>query len=157
MNFNAILTRSIVAVVFALCSFNIENAIAQGMSDQQSYKVKRAVKGNLDDLSRSNFDSLITISRSQGSVLVWVATNATYDASIDRGSLEFERQQLASVKYSEDILAKLKVDSENAKHVKSGPYFAFDATEKHLKKLLHLSEVKGYWGIIGAGRVSNAD
>jgi hypothetical protein len=133
------------------------NAIAQGMPGQQSYKVKRAENGRLDPDSQLNFESLSEIAGDNGTVLVWVATNASYDSDIPRDSTRFMEQQKASVKYSSRILEELKVKSDDAIFMNNGPYFAFDATEKHLKRLLRMKTIKGYWGIVGAGSVKEQE
>jgi hypothetical protein len=120
----------------------------------QSFKVKSISGGNFDRQSRKNLRELVRFVRKNGSIVIWVATDAPFDASIAAGTPQFEQQSSAVSKFHEKILRRINLTLENADSTSGGPYFAIDASEKELRKLLVIDGVKGYWGLIGPARMT---
>jgi len=125
---------------------------AQSPSNVQSYKVKSISGGNFDEESRRNLKVLIQNARENGVTTVWVATAAPFDPDVQPSSAEFDAQCEEINQYHSRILRRLKMDLGDADITIGSPYFSIDASVQHLRELLTIPGVKGYWGLVGPAR-----
>ena len=136
----------ILSLIAVIACFASENVWSQ--EGGQALKVKSIVGGNFDRESRQNLRTLLRLGASEGTVLVWVATNAPYDADLRPGEDGYEDQEIAIRDYHLVLLSELDVSPNDANLTAKGPYVSAHVSPQNLWELLLTDKVKGYWGIV---------